>query len=433
MRERTASSPDRRTRARDWGRHALLLLLLVSALLLLRRTGYLSDLRGRLSLPGGPAASGAAAETPLPRPFSALTPVAVTVRGAEGGGRYGAAYDAEETAAVFRRFSVDLGEALGSAGAPRDTDEAALHALLDRSALTLHFACPMPLELLSGWLGVEMSSDAAADAPLWLCLSASETEALLGYRTQSGACRVCATAVNPESFRAHTAEYAPNGTLYAWESERLPDGGDALLLPGAPEAAALVSAVPLPRAAETDAIMAAMGMNSFVASSYTEADGTMVYVSDDNTLRLSPDGTVFFRRTVSPDTAADDEGLAAAVSRAWQAAERSLLPMAGDGEMRFAGALRVQAQRTVTIYLDYAADGIPVRLASGHAAEIVLRGETVVQARLQLRQFTRTDRAAQLLPYLQAAAIAAHAQGRAELIYADAGEATACMWVIADG
>ena len=256
---------------------------------------------------------------------------------------------------------------------------------------------------------------------------------MLGYRTQSGECRVCATAVNPDSFRAHTSEYAPNGTLYAWESERAPDGGDALLPPGAPEAAEVVSAVPPPRAAETDEIMAAMGMNSFVASSYSEADGTMVYVSDDNTMRLSPDGTVFFRRAASPDAAADDEGLAAAVSRAWQAAERSLLPTAGDGEVRFAGVQRAQTQRTVTIYLDYAVDGIPVRLASGHAAEIVLRGETIVQARLQLRQFTFTDRTAQLLPYLQAAAVAAHAQGRAELIYADAGEATACMWVIADG
>ena len=54
-------------------------------------------------------------------------------------------------------------------------------------------------------------------------------------------------------------------------------------------------------------------------------------------------------------------------------------------------------------------------------------------ARLQLRRFTRTDESETLLPYLQAAAVAARAQGVPALIYADAGEATACLWVIADG
>jgi hypothetical protein len=85
------------------------------------------------------------------------------------------------------------------------------------------------------------------------------------------------------------------------------------------------------------------------------------------------------------------------------------------------------------VLLDYAVDGIPVRIADGHAAEIVIRGETVVQARLSLRRFTRTAERTELLPCLQAAAIAASAQGRPELIYADAGEATECMWVVTDG
>ena len=53
--------------------------------------------------------------------------------------------------------------------------------------------------------------------------------------------------------------------------------------------------------------------------------------------------------------------------------------------------------------------------------------------RLQFRRFTRTEEQTVLLPYLQAAAIAAAQQAEPELIYADAGDDTACMWVIADG
>ena len=77
--------------------------------------------------------------------------------------------------------------------------------------------------------------------------------------------------------------------------------------------------------------------------------------------------------------------------------------------------------------------GIPVRLASGHAAEIVMRGSTVVQARLQFRRFARGEERTEMLPWLQAAAIALDAGSVPALIYADAGDATECMWVIADG
>ena len=126
-------------------------------------------------------------------------------------------------------------------------------------------------------------------------------------------------------------------------------------------------------------------------------------------------------------------GLSSAVNSAWRTAERTIGFSCGDGGLLFAGVSFDAAQQTYTVLLDYVVDGIPVRLASGHAAEIVLYGDAVVQARLQFRRFTRTEEQTVLLPYLQAAAIAAAQQAEPELIYADAGDDTACMWVIADG
>ena len=220
--------------------------------------------------------------------------------------------------------------------------------------------------------------------------------------------------------------------LYGWESDRLTDGGYALVLSTLPDAAVVKSAVPRPYGAETDAMLTAFGMNSFITSNYTEADGTEVFVSDETTMRLSTTGEIFFRRAATPEAGGNGE-LSASVSRAWQTAERCLGPFVGDGALHYAGAEYNTAQRSETVLLDYYVGGIPVRLASGHAAEIVVRGGEVIQARLQMRQFTRTEEVTELLPSLQAAAIAGRTQGTPELVYADAGEATTCMWVIANG
>ena len=418
---------------RDWGRRLVIAALLASALLLLRRTGYYDGIRSRLERSRSSRTEmSAGAENTMPRPIGAMIPLSLTVCAADNGGRYGTAYTGDGPSEVFQRFSLDLGEALGSAGAPAPCTEEEFRACLNRCSVTMEFLCPMPLELLSGWLGVEMSSAAAQHSARLLCLSAAESETLLCYQTEDGARYLCATAVNTDGFRGRTAEYAPNGALYAWESDRLDGGGTLLLLTELPQPAVINSALPSIRDREIDAMLTAVGMNSFVTNSYAESDGTVVYISDENTMRIDTGGQVFFRRAGTPDTRGDVD-LTAAVGRAMQIAELCMAPYAGEGALRFAGAAVFPEQRSCTVMLDYTVDGIPVRLASGHAAEIVVRGETVIQAQLQLRRFTRTSGRTELLPCLQAAAIAAAAGGTPELIYADAGEATECMWVIENG
>lgn len=423
----------RRQRLYDWLRRGLILLLLASAVLLLRRTGYYDGIRSRLAAPLGIGAEpAAAAESAPPRMGEALLPMSVTVRADADSGRFGAQYDEKSVEAVVRSFAVDLGEALGSAGVPAACTESEMRACLDGCSLALRFDAPMPLELLAGWLGVEMSSAAAGRRAEMLCLSVSDARTRLSCRTAEGDCFLCDTAMSAEGFRSRAGQYAPNGAIYAWESDRVTGGGDLLLLTTPVRAAAARSAVPLPRSAETDAMLAAFGMNRFVASSYSESDGTVVFISEDSTLRIRPTGEVSFRRAALPD-ASEPGALTDAVSRALAVAEPCIVPMIGDGSLRFAGATVNADQRTVTVWLDYALDGIPVRLTEGHAAEIVLRGGRVLQATLALRQFTQTIERSQLLPWLQAAAIAGSAGGTPELIYADAGASTECMWVIADG
>ena len=415
---------------RDWLRHILIVLLLASAFFLLRHTGYYAGIKGLLS---GTAERSESAGTDVREPLGAsvaVRPVAVTVCGPEGGARYGAAYD-ENTEAVLRRFSVELGEALGSAGDPAERSEEEFRALMGSSCVCVHFAWPLPLRIIAAWLGTDMSGAAASDSAALICLSATEETTALGYRTPEGKFFSCATAAKPDALRVHTLDYPPNGAMYAWETDRIA-GGDALLLPGAPECAEVDSAPALPAGAERDALLRTMGMNSYVASSYSEADGTVVYVNNESSLRLSPGGAAVFRGPAGPDTRGGGS-MAEAVDAAWVLAERSVGLACGDGSLALSGVSCSETQQTYTVYADYMVDGVPVRLASGHAAEIVMRGDTVVLSRLQFRRFTRGEERTEMLPWLQAAAIALDAGSVPALIYADAGDATECMWVIADG
>ncbi len=420
----------RKQRVMDWSRRALIVLLLISAALLLRQTGYFAGFRKRLQLSAAEQTEGAALDQSQTRSAAVtVQPTAVMVCASDGALRYGAAWE-EATTAVLRRFSADLGEALGSAGAPEKISEEAFRERLERCGVFLQFYCPQPLELLSEWLGAEMSGGAAALSAQSLCLSASGTEVSLSFVTPEKEFCSCATAVSADGFRNRAAEFAPNGAYYAWESERL-GGGYSVLLPTPPTAALAKSTVPLLGGEMADVLLQTMDMNRYVASSYVEADGTTVYVDEETTLRVNPSGTAFFRRAAGPGT--DDAGsFARSVGSAWQIAERSVGRACGDGALMFAGASYNAPQRTTTVYFDYHVNGIPVRLTKDHAAEIVMRGDTVIQAELQFRSFAVSGDRTELLPFLQAAAIAEAGQGRPELVYADSGETTECVWVIAD-
>ena len=416
------------------GRKLLIVVLLASAVLLSRETGYLHGLKDRLSPAGQEnAASSGQADTAYLKPTGEILPSAAVVCLPDGG-RFGAMYDRESVTAVFHRFSADLGEALGSAGAPEAmTEEEFCRDCLSGSGLFLRYSCPCQLELLTAWLGAEMTGPAAGHLAELLFLRVGDSTVELCYRTEDGAYYRCPTAVFPEGVRTRAAEYGPNGTRFAFETEEL-SGGDtcAVVLQGAMTAAVVNASVPLPAGEELNLLLQAMGMNSFVTSSYTEADGTVVFVEEEATLRLSPYGNVFFRSSASAASDAP-QGITEAVQIAWRAAEQSVGRSCGDADLVFAGAVYNDTRRDVTVLLDYSVNGIPVRLADGNAAEVTVRDGRVLQARLVFRRCTVAEESGTLLPFLQANAIAAAEDSAAELIYADRGETMNCVWVKTDG
>ena len=101
------------------GKLLLIVLLIVSALLLARASGYYNELVNRLSASDSAetGSAGGASTLSAAELAAAVRPRTVLVR-TRGGVITASAYGGEETDAAFHRFSAILGEALGSAGEP---------------------------------------------------------------------------------------------------------------------------------------------------------------------------------------------------------------------------------------------------------------------------------------------------------------------------
>ena len=239
------------------GRKLLMVVLLAAAVLLLRETGYLHGLRERLlPIAAEDAENTAGADTAYTKPTGTILPSAAVVCLPDGG-RFGTLYDTEDVTAVYHRFSADLGEALGSAGAPSEMTEADFRRdCLNGCGLFLRYPCPCPLELLTAWLGAEMTGVSAGHRAELLFLRAEETVVELCYRTEGGTYYRCATAVSPEGLRSRTAEYTSNGTRFAFETEGLSGPDICAVLPlGAMTGSTRISTVSLPNTCPARSIL----------------------------------------------------------------------------------------------------------------------------------------------------------------------------------
>ncbi len=416
----------RRELAGAVGRKIIIALLLVSAALLLARTGYYTGLKDLIR--GDAAAaeteSGAGAETPAVL-YSAVRPRTVAVRQSDGT-LLASAYDAETTARAFQRFSALLGEALGSAGTPLSLRRTEFQEGLSGSCVLFEMGSALPLGVLSGLLGTRMSSAAQSERAERIYLALRDDRVVLAFRTDTGAYYRCDTAAQAEAlrsriadFRAAKAVFAGDSTLYA----RLEPS--TVILSEMPE----IASISLETAdADAEAVLAALGMNPYVAASYPESDGTLVFIEGEKTLRWDAAGVVTFRSGERNERVAED--LAGAVQYACRLAAATVGQTCGDAVLRVTGAAYDEGRDRFTVTLELNVNGLDVRLAAGAAAEVELTGGCLTRAQLTLRRCTAGENTELVLPMLQAAAIAA-AEGNAApvLVYRESGEGAGCGWV----
>ena len=409
--------------------HAGKLLLIVSAVFLARASGYYDSFFRRL-----PDAGSAQSESVEETQELSATALAAAVRPrtvlvcTRDGVITASAYAGEETEEAFHRFSAILGEALGSAGEPTEIGEQEFRAGIEKGCVFLDLSCGAPLELLAAWLGSEMAGPAASVQTRTLYLGLADTTAQLCYRDGEGRFFRCSTAAVSEALSARMDEFEGSAAGFAYADRTLKNLDPyAIMLTSLPEFPGVAGSA-VRDGLDAAQLQQTLGMNSFVASTYIEADGTKVFIEGSKTLRLSPDGTVNYRADAGEGERAFAEGLPAAVSYAYAAALRSIGACAGEADIVFSGVVHDGAD-SYTVTFDYCIGSVPLRLPAGSAAQFVMKNGRIADARLMLRSYVCTDGTECVLPMRQAAAIAAVSGITPTLAYADSGEQISCVWV----
>lgn len=400
-------------------RKLLIAALTASAVFLLLRTDYFSTAAVRVS--ASAAAAGGSGTDELVEAAAALRPRAVLARNASGA-QSASAWNGHTTEDAYRGFSAFLGEALGSAGVPDEIQEAEFRGGLEEVSVFFDLGAAYPLRLLSAWTGTGGGGAEAHSADL-LALFLSEDDVSLCFREGERFFR-CATATQPGALRARIEDFQAGPASFAYADPRLREIDPYTVILETLPVISGVSAASARDAADTDRLMDVFGMNSYLATSYYDADGALVLMEGGRTLRLAADGTLTYRGGTER---AEGASFVNAVSLASLLAQRSTGTAAGDAEVMFASV--TENADLCTVRFDYCIDAIPVRLGAP-AAEVVLSGGTVIRATIHLRRYVRTEQSETVLPMFRAAVLAAASGGGTpSLTYAESGEGIQCIWI----
>jgi len=329
----------------------------------------------------------------------------------------------------FERAGTFLGEALGSAYAPKAIGEADFLAALPDEGLYCDFTVALPSELLSGLLGVSVP-EAELSSVRRLLLSPEDKEAAALYAQDgAGRCFRFSSAVNSAALTDFLAARSGGSADFAF---MLGDGFSRLspytLVLSDPAPRCTLNAVNVLSGSE-DTILRRAEFNAHTENRFTESSGTVIVREGGSALYLRPDGTVDYQGgAAEPDSlyyvAAADGGvptLSEAAGAAQTLVATLLQELTGDAALYLSDASAGNGRAEISF--DLMADGTPIRFSNGsHAATVVIEGQSITAFTLRVRSYTLTESAPLLLPFAQAAAIAGGWDG-AELIvaYVDAG------------
>lgn len=328
-------------------------------------------------------------------------------------GRFGAQYDSDAVDALFNQTGALLGEALGSAGAPRPISEDRWRQALQEDGIYFDFAGTIPLAALAGWLREGERNDLLSGDARRVVLAAGEDDTVWLYYQdgwsesdfygRATALRVQAHLI-PE-----TASFVPNGAKFAFEDTRLRACGSYTLITDGPDRAPIYEAAsPLAAGgAALDDALSALSFSGALVASYTADDGTVYRLGEDSLL-LAPDGSLTYHSGDGSFYPVPSEGPAPTMAEMIEATRKLsaavLEPLCGEARVYLVAA-RQEEDKTVRITYGYSLNGAAVWTGkSGGCAQFTLQEGTLTGFVLRPRSYTALDQATPLLPVVQAAA-----------------------------
>lgn len=350
----------------------------------------------------------------------------------EAGAHCGIMYSEDELADAYERYSATLAEALGSSGEPQEISEQEWRAALGETGVFFDFYCDFQLSSLAIWLGTDISGSAAGHTARRICIYLDEGQVWLSYirSRDSGGFYRCSTSVSASEFAARVDESLPNGAEYAFELSPSYDALDpyTVLVQGTIRLDMLSSENSL-RYAGDEELFAAFGLNSLLASTYPESDGTQVSVEGEATLRLGSDGELKYSLKLLEE---NETSLSPsdAIELTRRLIESTAGSCCGEARLRLSYVYCDSATGEYTICYDYVYDGVPISLAGReHAAEIAVTGDRVTYASILFRSYEPTGGTETPLPArLAAALLQAEGGGELRLCYSDDLETVKTDW-----
>lgn len=402
--------------------NAAIAVLTVTAVLLLIQTPLVGDLAGKT--PYELAQDWLAGDTSTDTAVTTdLTELALPVRVVFTNeyARYGlSAITTLDT--DFELAGAFFGEALGSATTYEACSGEKLLTALHASSIYLDLEAPTPLEVLSRILGVNDAPESSLLRVTRLVLCPAENGATLYLQDANQGFFVSRTAVSSATLREALASLDGNGTDFAFSlsGEFSQLSPYTLIFSEPPQRYTLSAGNAL---TDQATFLRLAEFNPHTESGYTDSSGNTIIKEVYGTLRLEPDGSVFYQGADEAEAgsiyyvSAASTGkptMLEAVAGAQRLAFTLLRDVSGDAELYLSEI--GSSNKHFTVSFDYAVGGTPLRFSDGsHAATVTIEDQTITEFSLHCRSYTLSDSPALLLPIRQAAAIAGSKYLSAEL------------------
>ncbi|MBR6654394.1 MAG: hypothetical protein IKL27_06655, partial [Oscillospiraceae bacterium] len=227
----------------------------------------------------------------------AAKPVVMAVIG-DVGARYGAKCDEAQLDSLYESTVNIVGEALGSARLPESCSEEEWREALTRSGVYWDYQVELPITSLIKWLGMSTLNDNRDYADRFAVVIGEHGGVDVYYANSEGY-RKCGTAAVADSIGGVMQTFLPNGAYFAFESEELGDmvAPYTLILPEISDK----NIVAAENIAENERVVERtaelLGISLLGGTSYSEKNGTMVYVGVNGIMRIQPDGVLNYSVT----------------------------------------------------------------------------------------------------------------------------------------
>lgn len=427
----------------EWLKSLIIALLAVNAVFLMGKTGLFSEFiesseplsrivqwvgslsRGKIFIDNG------SADITL---GEAARPLCIAVTKDGGMGRYGVKYDTALIDEIYGKIGLLLGEALGSSGIPEAISESGWQSALMNPGVYFDFVNPLPLSVLSAWLGTEITHGGTEHSARRFCLSENGEGGMdLYYISESDGDKTfyrCQTALTYSGIAARVEDYSPNGSAFIFELGALLNSADAytLILQDSAAKAFVSASNPIGSLTSVDTLLTGFDLSPYIVSGYSEPDGTLVFVENDCNLRLGTDGTVVYKRTASESSRllVEAAGNTASLTEIIECARKLVSDTMGtvSGQAVIYLTEHSYSDGVYTLNFSFYIGGAQINLSGGTpAATIIISGGGVAEARLRFRTYSALPDTKMLLPELQAASIIASTNpgGDLTLNYTDTG------------